>query len=70
MDALIIYAIILMVLGGGFTAWLGYRGEHASRNLKARMASRNHWLQMHALAKETDAIAPQADPERTEDEQD
>ncbi len=48
------YAIILMVPGGGFAGWMGYQSSSSSRSFKARSAARNHWLKMHALAKETD----------------
>ena len=50
---MLLYALILMALGGGIAGWMGYRSQSESRSLKARMASRNNWLKKHSLAKQT-----------------
>ena len=54
---MLLYALIIMALAGGVTAWMGLRTESGGRSMKARMNARNHWLKIHAIAKETDEAA-------------
>lgn len=51
------YLLIVIALGGGYAGWMGYRSANASKDLKARMSARKHWLKKHAIAKQTDQLA-------------
>ncbi len=66
---MLVYILILIALGGGVAGWVGYRGGLESRELKARMASRNRWLRKHAIAKETGARSVAEDAQPSEEKQ-
>ena len=51
---MLIYIVILILLGGGYAGWMGYRSHNPSNAIKQRMNGRNHWLKMHEIAKQTD----------------
>ena len=58
---MLLYALILIALGGGVAGWMGYKSASSKRDITARMNARNQWLKSHALARETDKAKTRSD---------